>query len=445
MNLRQTLIVSLASLIAAFGCAGQTVASPTSTPTSVPSSAPVRRDATTNARLGEIEEANIIATHAWQVLLAQKAKKADLDCYQTGELSAKDLEAIVVHQQALLTGDPTAVKAWAESRASTFDRAKDLDPILKAPLKLSGSLPVSLATEYLAAKSSQAKPARADIRAVASLLQTVMEVNRDGEMLQQQFDFYIALGLAAYQGQLGLGGSDVELGEMAWGLSPETCPSPFGVKVRDWKIAARKIWIWGEKKLHIRDDRVLAREILQEADMKELVPKLKAMKAQRIAVIGHSFTMMVNWSSPAPFTEIAKAVFEIENPKVKVEHFTRGGMDAVTAKRVYYQKVLDSRPDKVFFFVVISGPGNLQAIEDMAKGFEEVGTKTYVYGSGPGTDLAKLQELAKAKGFTVLSFQAALDASPDKAKFLSMDYTHMTEPYHRVMAKEFLKYFAEAQ
>lgn len=215
MKLGQTLIISLASLLAAFGCAGRSVASPASNPASAPSSAPARRDAATNARLGEIVEANIVATHAWQALMAQKTKNADMNCYQAGELSVKDLEALVTHQQALLTGDTAAIKAWAEGKPSTFDRARDLDPILKSPLKLSGSLPVTLATEYLAGKSSRSKPALADIRAVASLFQMVMEVNRDGDLLQQQFDFYIALGLAAYQGQLGLGGSDVDLGAIA--------------------------------------------------------------------------------------------------------------------------------------------------------------------------------------------------------------------------------------
>lgn len=32
-----------------------------------------------------------------------------------------------------------------------------------------------------------------------------------------------------------------------------------------------------------------------------------------------------------------------------------------------------------------------------------------------------------------------LAASPDKARFLSLDHIHMTEPYHRLMAKQWIK------
>ena len=30
-------------------------------------------------------------------------------------------------------------------------------------------------------------------------------------------------------------------------------------------------------------------------------------------------------------------------------------------------------------------------------------------------------------------------ASPDKARFLCLDHIHMTEPYHRLMAKQWIK------
>ncbi|MFB3892291.1 MAG: hypothetical protein ACE15C_09740 [Phycisphaerae bacterium] len=440
-NSGQAVILALASVVAALACGAQSVAA-AGNPATAPSTAPARRDAGTNERLGEIVEANIIATHAWQVLMAQKARKPDMDCYAAGELSAKDLEALVAHQQALVTADPAAIKAWAEGKASTFDRAKDLDPILKAPLKLSGSLPVSLAAEYLTAKATAAKaePARADIRAVASLMQTVMEVNRDGELLQQQYEFYIALGLAAYQGQLGLGGSDADIGEMAWELSPKTCPSPFGTKVRDWKIAARKVWNWGEKKLHIRDGRVLAREILQEADIKELVPKIKAMKARRIAVIGHSFTIDNHWSSPSSGTQIAATIFEMENPAVQWRHFNAGGINAVAAKKMFLDKALEWKPDQVFILVIASSPADLAAMKEMADAFTTAGAKFTVI---PYQDKAAMQKLAGECKLTVADFDAAFAASPERANFVCLDGVHMTESYHRIMAKELVKFLVK--
>ena len=47
---------------------------------------------------------------------------------------------------------------------------------------------------------------------------------------------------------------------------------------------------------------------------------------------------------------------------------------------------------------------------------------------------------AREAGIKVIEVGALLSAAPDRGRFLSLDRVHMTEPYHRLMAKEWLKF-----
>ena len=96
------------------------------------------------------------------------------------------------------------------------------------------------------------------MRAIASLFQTNLEVERDGDRLQELFAFYAGLGLPVYLGQLGLPGTDEAFLAMGRELEGKSCASPVGTTAAEWQIAGRKNWNWGEKNLGIRDDKVLA-------------------------------------------------------------------------------------------------------------------------------------------------------------------------------------------
>jgi hypothetical protein len=48
-------------------------------------------------------------------------------------------------------------------------------------------------------------------------------------------------------------------------------------------------------------------------------------------------------------------------------------------------------------------------------------------------------------GIEVIEVGSILAASPDRSRFVCLDGIHMTEPYHRLMAKEWLKYLAGAR
>jgi hypothetical protein len=402
----------------------------------------------TPTRLDRLVEANVIAVHAFQVGLAKKTAKGDPRCYSAGSLSETDFLTIEKHQVALLASDPAAVREWAQGRASAFDPRKDLEPLLAAGLLLSDGLPVNVLTRFLQERSGAS---RSKVRAIANLLQTNLEVERDGDRLQELFAFYINLALPVYVGQLGLPGSDSDFLAIGKALEGKSCESPVGTSAAEWQIAGRKNWNWGEKNLHIRDAKVLAGELLEEPDVKVLVPAMRAMPPQRIAVIGHSFTMDLHWSSPSSFVPIVAAMFAMENPRVEFKQFAGGGLTSSRAKRTFYDDVLAWKPDTVLLVVLNRTPEDIEAFDALGKGFAAAGARVLTFDDvhDPDADDPAMVRrdiaAARAAGMTVIEVAKKLASAPDKSQFVCLDGIHMTEPYHRLMAKEWLGFLVGAR
>ena len=399
----------------------------------------------TAARLAQLVEANVIAVHAFQVLLAKKSGKGDPSCYSTGNLTEADLENLSEHQGKLLKSDLRAVKAWANGTTSSFDPSQDLEPILKSGIKVPEKTPVNIFTDYL---RKATKADALNIRSVANLYQTVLEVERDGDRLQEEYAFYIGLGLSVYVGQFNLPGTDEALLAVGRQLQGKACDSPVGTSAAEWQIAGRKIWNWGEKNLHIRDEKVLAAELLAEPEVKALVPRLRAMPSQKIAVVGHSFTMGLHWSSPSSFVPTAIDVFRRINPGVEFKQFAAGGLTATRAKNRFYQGVLDWKPDKVLLVVMTRTDEDYEVLKELGEGFRRAGIKAYMFDEvhdpaavQPGS-VERALKAAEAGGIRVIAVGDVLANAPDRGNFICLDGIHMKEPYHRLMAKLWLKYLA---
>jgi hypothetical protein len=400
------------------------------------------------SRLERLVEANILGTHAFQIALAQKSATGDPDCYGPGTLDPSRLAAIEAHQAALLRSELPAVRAWALGRPSTFDPRVDLEPLLASGVTLSDRLPVSLFTRWLAAHT---RAPRVQVRAIASLFQTNLEVERDGDRLQELFAFYIGLGLPVYLGQLGLPGTDADFLAMGRELEGRSCASPVGTAAADWQIAARKNWNWGEKNLGIRDDKVLARELLAEPDVASLVPRIRALPRQRIAVIGHSFTMQLHWSTPGAFVPVVSAIFARENPGVEFRLFQAGGLTSTRALRRFFADAIAWRPQQVLLVVINRSEQDLESFGRLGRGFAAAGVKVLTFddvhdpkGSAEGLRERELA-VARASGMTVIEVGALLSAAPDRERFLCLDGIHMTEPYHRLMARQWLAFLVGAR
>ena len=56
--------------------------------------------------------------------------------------------------------------------------------------------------------------------------------------------------------------------------------------------------------------------------------------------------------------------------------------------------------------------------------------------------LAVQQETVRRAGGTLVEAASLLASAPARERFLCLDGIHMTEPYHRLMAKEWLKLLA---
>jgi photosystem II stability/assembly factor-like uncharacterized protein len=416
--------------------------------------------ATGASRLEQLVEANILGTQAFQAALAKKEGKGDPACYSPGSLTDAQLAAIETHQATLLKADVKAVRAWADGKPSTFDPKADLEPLLASGLTLADTLPVNVFARWLAPESrpsrtrglaGRTQAPRVQVRAIASLFQTNLEVERDGDRLQELFAFYAGLGLPVYLGQLGLPGTDEAFLTMGRELEGKSCPSPVGTSAAEWQIAARKNWNWGEKNLGIRDEKVLAKELLEEPDVKALVPRIRALPAQRIAVVGHSFTMQLHWSTPGAFVPVVTAIFARENPKVEFRQLQAGGLTSTRAMNRFYADVVAWKPQQVLLVVINRTDEDLDNFRRLGRGLAGAGAKVLTFDDvhdpkGTANGLRD-RELAVARetGMTVIEVSPLLAAAPDRERFLCLDGIHMTEPYHRLMAKQWLAFFVGAR
>ena len=394
------------------------------------------------ARFAQLVDANIVGVHAYQVSLARKGKNMDPACWPATDPKDADLEALVAHQTSLLS-TPSAARAWALGAPSPFDPEKDLQPLLSSRLPMPENLPVNLFATYLHGKAPQFR--REEVRSVTNLYQTVLEVERDGDRLQDLYAFYIALGLPVYVGQLGLPGMDEDFLATGRVLEGHACASPVGLSAAEWQIAGRKIWNWGEKNLHVRDAKVVADELLTEPDVKALEPRMKALPAQRIAVIGHSFTMDLHWASPSAFVPIVTAMFVTENPAVEFRQFQGGGLTSSRAMKNFYKDALAWKPDTVLLVLINRTDEDLEDLRTMGQGFKAAGARVVMFDdvhdpdSGDPQARQKEAAIAREAGIEIAAVSPILAASPDRGRFSCLDHIHMTEPYHRLMAKEWLR------
>jgi hypothetical protein len=244
--------------------------------------------------------------------------------------------------------------------------------------------------------------------------------------------------------QIGLPGSDAYFLVRGKALAPRTCASPFGTTAVEWQIAGRKIWNWGQKNLHTRDDRVVAGELLSEPDVAALVPRIRALGNRRVAVIGHSFTMGLHWSSPSAFVPLVTEIFRRENPKVEFRQFERGGLTSSRAEQMFLRDALAWKPETVLLVVANRTNDDLAAFGRIGRAFRDDGAQVFWFDDlgdsqtrGAGV-VERNAAAAREAGIRVVEVGARLAAAPGHERFPCLDGVHMTEPWHRFMAREWL-------
>src|SRR6185369_7992412 len=145
------------------------------------------------------------------------------------------------------------------------------------------------------------------------------------------------------------------------------------------------------------------------------------------------------------FVPIVTAMFARVNKDVQFRQFQGGGLTSSRARKNFYQDALAWHPDAVLFVVINRTDQDLADLREMAEGLRAAGTRVItfddVHDPDSGDASKRAQEIAMEKpaGMEVAMVSPILAASPERSHFVCLDHIHMTEPYHRLMAKQWLK------
>jgi hypothetical protein len=281
----------------------------------------------------------------------------------------------------------------------------------------------------------------------------MLDVDRDGDRLQEMFALYVALGLPVHTAALGLPETtDEEFMAVAKGLAPRMAAAPVDTTPAALRMMFRKMWLWGHRWTGERDRRTVARELLAEPEVRAILPKVQAMPPQRIATLGHSFTMEVNWATPSAFVPFVTEMLKETNPKVEIRQWAGGGLNPARPDcQRYAREIVAWKPDRVLIVVWAQSPEDKAALDKMVGDFRAAGAEVMMFDAlcidnpDVGTPPDVERDLVARHGLTQIEVRRLLETSPDRPRFVCLDGIHMGEPYHRLMAKEWLKYLAGAR
>lgn len=390
-------------------------------------------------------EANVYSTHAWQVLLRMKTGKGDPKAFDPIGYTAEQLEGFARSHRERLAQDPKVLGPTLRKGSS---RVWGSD--VPAALKLREDLPVRVAGRVLREKYAGAN--RVGAAGLANLLQIVLEVDRDGDILQDTLKLYTALGWKVAPTDFGIPDDDQAFLALGEALSPGCCAAPYDTSPAAWQIGLRKIQNWTVKYRGGVKAADYAREVLARPEIKALAPKLEAMPGQRILVIGHSFTSDEHWSSAFSFVGIVGEVFAELNPKVTVKRVGEGGMTVSRARDRFLAEALRDKPDRVIIVAVSSKDEDYAALEEMTRKLTDGGAQVIFFDqiytverSWINPDPARLKEAARRSGLVILEVGKQTMAHPQVKEFVCLDGTHMRPPYHKFLAGEVLKFLAGAR
>ena len=398
---------------------------------------------TRDGKLTKLIDANICATHAHQILMAQKAGTPG-ECWAAGGLTPAELAALVEHQKKALAAPTSVFKLWAGGHRAPSEAPMHIRAILASGLSSAvPTVPVNVLSAWLKQKAPQASVTQ--VRGLSSLLQMMLDIDRDGGVLQDMYRVYQALKLPVHLGQIGIPAGDLEQC-LGYGkeLAPQMGACPFPVDAAALQVMCAKMHNWGRRHAGERDKTVLARELMAEDDVRVMVPRIQALGAQKIAVIGHSFTMDVNWSSPSSFVPVVGEIFKALNPKVELRQWQRGGLTprGAYSEFKFYEEALAWKPNCVLLVMLVTTKEDEAALDAMVRGFTQAGVRVMLFDrltAEPTEMAATCRGAAACAGAEIVAVGDVLRASPDSGKFVSLDGIHMTEPYHRLMAKLWLK------
>jgi hypothetical protein len=135
-------------------------------------------------------------------------------------------------------------------------------------------------------------------------------------------------------------------------------------------------------------------------------------------------------------------MFAQENPTVEFRQFQAGGLTSSRAYKKFYEDALAWKPSVVLLVLINRSDEDRSNLRKMADGLRAAGARVLMFDDILNNDDsdAEMQQanLAAARkgGIQIIEVSSILRSSPDRARFSCLDHIHMTEPYHRLMAKQ---------
>ena len=402
----------------------------------------------------DVIQALINGVHWGQVLLQEKSKASGSG--QSCSLFERGVVELETVQQRAAMFD-RLLKAlagnanWRKSILSP-DTQELISKLKATPLPADPTLPFHVVHKEL---SKLTRPDQSlSVLCVANLYQLNLEEHRDGDALQELFKVYISGGFAADLEQLGALHGEKDLQALADRCAASCSSAPFKTDAAYWNLTANRIEMWGEKNSGRRDKFVLARELLADAEIKPLIPKLSELPARRIAFVGYSMMMSINWSSHASWNDIASEALRSINPRYEYAGFQIGGLTAVHALKTVVPPALEYKPTDVFLLMVVDSPEDASAFEAIVRRFQAAGATAHVPDEvrpyAPRTnpkvpgEIKNRKEVCRRTGAHLLNFFDLGKQQPDHMAWECLDTIHMKTVGHWFYAKELLKYFASA-
>jgi hypothetical protein len=148
---------------------------------------------------------------------------------------------------------------------------------------------------------------------------------------------------------------------------------------------------------------------------------------------------------------IVTAIFARENPKVEFRQFQGGGLSSTRAVDRFYADLVAWKPQQVLLVVINRTEEDLAAFRKLGRGLADAGARVLTFDDvhDPKGTANALREkeaaAARESGMTVIQVNALIGAAPERDSFICLDGIHMTEPYHRLMARQWLAFLVGAR
>jgi hypothetical protein len=188
----------------------------------------------------------------------------------------------------------------------------------------------------------------------------------------------------------------------------------------------------------------LGKALLEDPQIKPLIPLFQKLPAMRIAVCAHSASMNEHWSTSGGLIQIALEAMRAVNPRIEYKEWCQGGLNAGGAVKQFLKPMQEYKPTHAFLLVVPLSPADLKKL---IGGLKVAGSAVFVldpvkpWGGGwylKHLPLPAWRELCREQGAPFLELQPLGYGAPGAQDWLADDGVHMTTQGHIFYAKQLL-------